>query len=179
MSDDKGPILNAQNDPPKPESYTESAATLNIAIDNIADYIKDMDTYGAVEHGTTIFSHSDEAGVSHVAGDYSIYTSEYSDSMGAYQVPSNTFGTFEALIHDHPIAIGDENGRLDIARYPSAADWNGLATLHDYYQTGGNQNVIVGPDGGTRAFDLGDRAYYESLTPEQMRDGVGLPPVIQ
>lgn len=85
------------------------------------------------------------------------------------------------IVHNHPDALGEQTEDLR-QRYPSggaeSGDWNALQRLYDRYigsRPGYDPSVwIVDAWGVMREFKLSERAYFESLTPTQVQDGVGL-----
>lgn len=105
----------------------------------------------------------------------------YSNGMPGYaHLPSLAGSDAVGIWHNHP-RRGNE-GQQDIDRYPSSAagrdDWDALQGLKDTVAPN-DPNFdpslwITGPDGTTREFKLSERAYYESLTSEQMQADEGL-----
>jgi hypothetical protein len=113
------------------------------------------------------------SGGSYTAVNNAIYSNDSSTFATIPNPPPDTQG----LLHNHPTR-GD-SGQQNIDKYPSdeasgGHDWEALQQIAD---RSGNPNPslwILGPDGVIREFKLSDRGYWQSLTPEQMKQGTGL-----
>jgi hypothetical protein len=122
-----------------------------------------------VEFGAVIIRNADG---SYGALNDMIYSS---NQAGYVALPTGVGQPVQGLWHSHPTRGDSDQWAID--RYPSPADWSGLARLVGQAGAAANPSLwITAPDGVTREFQLSERAYFESLSadPSKMVNGEGL-----
>lgn len=81
------------------------------------------------------------------------------------------------IVHNHPNEFGGPSEDIT-QRYPSSADWDVLDLLFSKHSSSrpayNPASWIIDPVGVVRKFVRSERAYFDSLSPTNTADGVGL-----